>query len=302
MACYSRLLAYRPSDGGRLRFESKHSAVHRTDNEFKLALKCGQCIGCRLERAKDWAIRSVHEAQMHEHNSFLTLTYRDEDLPDDRGLDVSHWQNFAKLVRKHYGKFRFLHCGEYSDPPYFRPHYHALVFGHDWKDERLKLRREPGKAQLYMAPGLQLLWPHGHHSIGDVSWTSASYVADYTLKKITGDRAKEHYERVDGKTGECWEVKPEYSTMSRNKGLGNTWFEKYYMEVYPEDQVRLEGRTLRPPAYYDGLLKKKDEEMHEKVETKRRKKVEENKDNQTEERLEVRREIAEAKIRLKNRH
>lgn len=41
-------------------------------------LPCGRCIGCKLERSKQWAIRLMHEAQLHEANSFLNLTYDDK--------------------------------------------------------------------------------------------------------------------------------------------------------------------------------------------------------------------------------
>jgi len=45
-------------------------------------LPCGKCTGCKLERSRQWAVRLMHEAQLHERTSFITLTYRDEDLPN----------------------------------------------------------------------------------------------------------------------------------------------------------------------------------------------------------------------------
>jgi len=51
----------------------------RGDTALKLA--CGQCRGCRLERSRQWAMRCMHEAAQHERNSFITLTYDDENLP-----------------------------------------------------------------------------------------------------------------------------------------------------------------------------------------------------------------------------
>jgi len=47
-------------------------------------LPCGKCTGCKLERSRQWAVRLMHEAQLHERTSFITLTYRDEDLPTAR--------------------------------------------------------------------------------------------------------------------------------------------------------------------------------------------------------------------------
>lgn len=46
-----------------------------------LAIPCGRCIGCRLERSRQWALRCVHENQLHEESAFVTLTYDDAHLP-----------------------------------------------------------------------------------------------------------------------------------------------------------------------------------------------------------------------------
>ena len=43
-------------------------------------IKCGQCMECRLAYSREWAIRISNEAQMHERNSFLTLTYSGRDV------------------------------------------------------------------------------------------------------------------------------------------------------------------------------------------------------------------------------
>lgn len=51
-----------------------------------IGLPCGQCIGCRLDKSRDWAQRMVHEASLHMDNVFITLTYAPEYLPPDGGL------------------------------------------------------------------------------------------------------------------------------------------------------------------------------------------------------------------------
>lgn len=297
MACYHQLRAYKTPEG---KISWPRIGAKQTEHEtaFPLRLKCGQCIGCRLERTRSWAIRAVHEAQMHKRNSFLTLTYAEDQLPENRSLDVEHWQKFAKKVRNHCGPFRFLHSGEYSPAPNFRPHYHALIFGHDWAEERVPLKTN-GNHPLWVSPILARLWPSGHHSIGALTFGSASYVASYCLKKLTGEYAERENERVDAETGEVWDVSPEYATMSRRPGLGKKWFDKYHADVYPSDECIIEGKSLRPPAYYDELLKKTNKDLHTKVETKRRNSVRQNAKNHTDERLEIRKEIAQAKLQLK---
>ena len=77
---------------------------------------CGKCAECLLERARDWSIRCLHEAKMHEHSAFVTLTYADENLPADRKLNHFDFQLFMKRLRKEYGEgIGFFMCGEYGE-------------------------------------------------------------------------------------------------------------------------------------------------------------------------------------------
>lgn len=210
-------------------------------------------------------MRCVHEAQMHEENSFLTLTYAPEHLPSDGSLDVVHFQQFMKRLRKNQsGKtIRFFHCGEYGDLN-GRPHYHALIFGHDFKDKEVVSVNKQGQ-KLYGSEALKKLWPWGHSSIGTVTFQSAGYCARYVVKKITGEAAKEHYERVDQETGEITRLKPEYTTMSRRPGIGKDWFEKYGSDVYPNDYVVIDGKKHPPPRYYDKLLTDQNPDLMEQI-------------------------------------
>lgn len=71
-----------------------------------LSLPCNVCIGCRLERARQWAMRCVDEASLYKDNSFLTLTFDDEHLPANRSLDVKIFQKFMKRFRKEVAPLR----------------------------------------------------------------------------------------------------------------------------------------------------------------------------------------------------
>ena len=78
-------------------------------------IPCGQCIGCRLQKSLDWAVRCVHEKSLHEESSFVTLTYDDEHLPANGSLVYRDFQLFMKRYRKITGSgVRFLMCGEYG--------------------------------------------------------------------------------------------------------------------------------------------------------------------------------------------
>ena len=100
----------------------------RNDVIRRLSLPCGRCVGCRLERSRQWAVRCMHEASMHMFNSFVTLTYDDNHLPEYNSLNYKHFQDFMKRLRKSHNGVRFYMCGEYGED-FSRPHYHAIVTG-----------------------------------------------------------------------------------------------------------------------------------------------------------------------------
>lgn len=239
MACYRYLKAYR-APGGAIVFDSKKGYSDRP-----LELPCGQCIGCRVERSRQWAIRCVHEAQFHDRNSFITLTYDSVNVPADGGLHVKHWQNFAKRLRHKLGPFRFFMCGEYGDKNK-RPHFHACIFGLDFSADRVFLRDSAG-GRLYVSPTLESVWGMGQTVLGDVSYESAAYVARYVVGKLTGDKAEIEYCRVEPATGESWMVRAPFTCMSRRPGIGAKWFEMFHGDVFPSDEVVHQGRRFRPP-------------------------------------------------------
>ena len=242
---------------------------------------------------------------MHEKNCFLTLTYDEENVPEDRGLVKKDWQNFAKKVRNRLGPFRFMHCGEYGDES-LRPHYHALIFGQAFEDSVPLTPAARGKYSLRVSADLAEMWTGGFHTIGSVTFDSAAYVASYVTKKVilsdAGDYASEHqYDRVDPETGECWQVAPEYATMSRGGtggqgGLGKKWFEKFWEDVYPDNFVVMNGKKFKPPGYYDDLLKKKDEALWKKMLEQRKREVRKDEWDYTEDRLRVKEKVLRAQI------
>lgn len=235
-----------------------------------MTVPCGRCIGCRLERSRQWAIRMMHESVMHEANSFLTLTYDDEHLPVDGSLVRPHFQDFMKRLRSHLAphRVRYYMCGEYGDQTH-RPHYHAVLFGHDFLSDRVFYSGEAEK-RLYISPKLNELWGHGFCTIGEVTFESAAYVARYVMKKVTGEKAAEHYEVCNPETGLITQVEPEYSTMSLKPGIGQAWYDRYRDEVFPNDYVIIRGRKMRPPRYYDTLYERSSKSALEGVKQSRR--------------------------------
>lgn len=213
--------------------------------DLPVDVPCGQCIGCRLEKSRQWAIRMTHEASLYEHNCFLTLTYDNYHIDPSGSLNLKDIQLFMKRLRKKYGNnIRFFQCGEYGEH-FERPHHHVILFNHDFKDKKFLKRTVAGGYPLYVSEELSKLWPFGYHAIAEVNFLTTAYTARYMLKKIYGKEAEEHYH---GR-------KPEFITMSRRPGIGFGWFQKYYNDVYPHDFVVIRnGIKCRPPSYYDKMF------------------------------------------------
>lgn len=211
---------------------------------------------------------------MHNSNSFLTLTYSDENLPKDLSLSTDVIQKFWKKLRKHIHKetgqfIKHYTAGEYGDGAGTRtinPHYHACLFGYDFPDKKYLKKTENGDI-LYTSETLEKIWGFGHCPIGDVTFESAAYVARYTLKKVYGDDAEQHY---NGRL-------PERSWTSN--GLGQSWLQSYLSDVYPSDEIIIDGRKMMPPPYYDSYLLKHDPELFEKIQNNRAAKINNKKNN-----------------------
>lgn len=253
MPCYTPLKAYRAA-GGSIAWDSRRGYSDRP-----LELRCGKCVSCRMRWARDWAIRCVHEAQMHERNWFITLTYDDVHVPKDYGLSMRDWQLFCKRLRKAAGKFRYFACGEYGSET-FRPHFHMCAFG------------------LNEISGVEKAWGAGLVHIGTLTFASAAYTAGYVAKKALG-RGGSPFPGV----------RKEFVVMSRNPGLGAKWLERYKGDVYPSDEIIHEGQSYRPPRFYDDRLP---EPELEELQARRARHQAKNAEDLTPERLRVRERVA----------
>ena len=286
MPCYHPLTAYQCADGSVVFQERKRFNTVKT-----LSLPCGQCIGCRLEKSRQWAIRCMHEAQMHDTNCFITLTYDDDNLPSDKSLHHEHFQKFIRSLRKRTGiKMRYYMAGEYGEQ-FDRPHFHACIFGYDFHDKKLWKTTESG-SRLYRSQYLETIWTHGYSSIGDVTFESAAYVARYIMKKINGKQQRQHY--TDQETGVIRE--PEYNKMSLKPGIGKSWLDKYESDVYPHDHIIIRGKPVRPPKYYDKQYRIKNPYQFEVLLYKRELSAKLNYEDNTDERLLVKEQVTTAKL------
>lgn len=242
MPCYHPIEAWKV--GGEVVFHGADFVPH-------FAVPCGQCIGCRLERSRQWAVRVMHESQLYEDNCFVTLTYDDDHVPVNNSLQYGDFQRFMKRLRKRW-LVRFFCAGEYGEEE-FRPHFHAVIFGYAFRGDRKHWKQLPSGFSVDRSVELEALWPLGYSSVGDLSFESAAYIARYVTKKVTGDKAEGHYRRIDLETGEITWLCPEFVHMSLKPGIGAEWFQKFGKEVFPLDRVVARGVPSKPPKYYDRL-------------------------------------------------
>ena len=269
MPCFHPLHAYNKIGGGITWKKSESNGTNAT-------VPCGQCTGCRQEYSRQWAMRNMHEASLWLNNIFITLTYDNDNLPQHNTLIKKDFQDFMKRLRKKKNAntnnpIRYYQCGEYGEK-FGRPHYHAILFNTNFRDREII----QGHKGLTQSETLSKLWGKGHSSIGDVTFQSAAYVAGYVQKKINGKQKETHYAIVDHETGEYFgQRQQEYSTMSRRPGIAGSWFAKHKDDVYPSDNIHINGKEMRPPKYYDRLYEIDHRTTMEKIKENRIKQMQE---------------------------
>lgn len=228
----------------------------------------------------------MHEASLHDQNSFITLTYEDGKLPPHNSLRHRDFQLFMKRLRKKTGpaKVRFYMCGEYGTETH-RPHYHAILFGYDWPDK--KLWQDNGeRGKTYTSNLLTSTWNQGHTLAGDVTFESAAYVARYCVQKVTGPNAKDYY---GPRTHD-------YNKMSLRSAIGKDWFNKFHTDIYPNDTVIIRGKETKPPAYYDKLYERAHPEEYAALKERREWDAYQKRDDNTPRRLADKETVTKAAI------
>lgn len=259
----------------------------------KVEVPCGSCLGCRAEQGKQWAVRMMHEGQMHQSSWFATMTYDEENLPEDGSLCPTDFSQFIKNLRKRYPprSVSFFGCGEYGEDTQ-RPHYHAVLFGPQFLDR--SRHDDSGGDVAWRSQTLEDSWGHGHTQLGSLTMASASYVSGYVRKKVAASADEGFYERVRPETGEIINLEPEFARMSLRPAIGRSWIQKYWPEVYPADFCVMNGRKSKPPRYYDKWM----DENHPKLMMSVRRTRWEEAEQLTDEKLAMKEKIHEGRISI----
>lgn len=233
VTCYYPIPGYQGGPGEPVR-------LHPPLGTATLSLRCGNCLGCRADRAREWGERCRHEAACWDSNIFATLTYDENHLPVE--LVPSHVQQFIRALRQRVkrgdpnltkdpsGPIRYFVTGEYGELTE-RPHYHAILFNVRCAD------KEKLSDKLWKSPSLDDIWAKGHITCGDVTGASASYVAGYAAKKLVCD--------ADGVLRA-----PPFLRASRKPGIGLAWVRTYGSDYESGQCLTVDGRSMAVPRYY----------------------------------------------------
>lgn len=282
MPCYSPMLAGimpgRTRNGKTvLRFLGKVARYRGVPRpEGSKVLPCKVCIGCRLQKSHNWAVRLTHEAKSWPDACFLTLTYSDDFLPQtihgEMTLKKSHLRTFFNDLRGRLSyrsdnerKIKFFAVGEYGDLN-GRPHYHAALFGLGSSEcGAVGTRPARSGAPQFELPVINEVWKYGDHTVAALTFESAAYVARYALKKVCGS-----YEEDFGLIPERETPLKEFQ--SQSNGLGGLHLAEWWEDIYPADQVVVPGRgAFKPPEYYDRAIEKADPVLWQEVKEAREK-------------------------------
>ncbi|QXN75083.1 replication initiator protein [Microvirus mar21] len=234
-----------------------------------ITIPCGHCIECLKARGQEWTNRCLLEYEYAKQSSyFVSLTYRDEDLPftyyDDPEtgeafpaytLSKTHMQLFLKRLRKHFfgnekGTLRYYLAGEYG-PTTLRPHYHLLLFDVPFAD--LVPTPHPN---YFVSQLLDRLWPYGFHQISPMEPDCIAYTCHYVTAKLNTD----NYDLYDEHNME----RP-FALMSRRPSIGRRYFDEH-PELFedllsnPDPQIYLTtsqgGIKMSLPSYFWYLYEK----------------------------------------------
>lgn len=254
MTCYKPLSAFDTglkTDTGKTRIvirpcRTLKTTFHGSVLHNPILVPCGKCIGCKLDRAKEWSLRIMLEASLYDDslNHFVTLTYDDEHNPVT--LVKKHVQDFMKRLRSRFSdrKIRFFLCGEYGGST-ARPHYHLVLMNCPLDD--LEPFYKVHFNGLYTSKLINECWHNkGMVTIGSLTVKSAGYTARYCLKK-TGESRDDKVRML--KHG----LVPEFTLMSRNPGIGAYAFKK---EWFLNQEIFMSGQKFKIPRFYNQMLER----------------------------------------------
>lgn len=200
--------------------------VARAAELLFVPIKCGECIECRKEKAREWEFRLENELQGDQTARFITLTFNEEALdklkletPDDNALCSRAIELLCKRCERKLKSLKHWFINELGHEGTERIHLHGFVWGKGAIEEVKKK------------------WTFGYIFDSGVPQGGAiKYCVKYTYK-------------FD-------EAHPEFKQkVFASKGIGRKWLKtveaERMMEREKEEPARLkDGRKMKLPMYF----------------------------------------------------
>ncbi|UPW41085.1 replication initiator protein [Sigmofec virus UA08Rod_5594] len=229
-----------------------------------ITVPCGQCIGCRVDYARQWAARCMLEMQYHDETWFVTLTYDPEHVPHSqvpgcesiltcRTRDVQLW---LKRLRKSGQIIRYFGASDYGAQT-LRPHYHFILFGLQVLDLE-PYEQADIHYKYWSSPSMTALWGLGDVILAPANYSTCLYTSKYICSKRKGQ---------DADLYDSYGMDPPRSYMSRRPGIGYQYYVDHpdlldysYISVPSTER----GVRLYPPRYFRQLSKLADPDEYER--------------------------------------
>ena len=204
-------------------------------NNVIYTLPCNYCQGCRKDKINEWTDRIRFEklsfAKKGFSSSFVTLTYNECSLPEDRSVSLRDIQLFNKRLRKYLSSigrpYKYYIASEYGTDN-FRPHYHCVLFGISPDEERL----------------IRNVWNKGFVDIKPLTVPSIRYVLKYINSESKGKQLEDIYL--------CSGVKPPFVVMSQ--GIGRQYLLENMDSIKENYGYYRQGHFVKIPKYYKDIL------------------------------------------------
>lgn len=107
--------------------------IRNKNTGYPQSVPCRKCVNCKRSHSLLWQVRLRYAvAELDKQGSqstFFTLTYRDDELPDNCSLRKTDLVKFMKRLRYYSpSTFKYYAVGEYGDNT-MRCHYHGIILG-----------------------------------------------------------------------------------------------------------------------------------------------------------------------------
>lgn len=197
---------------------------------------CGQCLNCRINDTRAWYVRSHFELKKLErpYHYFLTLTYNEENLPDDEICKKDDLKKFLNNLNTSFDlHIRYFATADYGSQ-FNRPHYHAIILS----------TKKITQSQV------ERIWKKGFVYLKPCNKENIKYTLRYTVKKAPYDKTDKKMFRLISK-GWGNNVKEFYT--------GQDFFiidgKKYGITDYLRQKIGLDKEKMMTYSCFEHLVK-----------------------------------------------